>query len=41
MGCLKKCPACVRQDHINEVFKNIITENEIVKGMGVHGRKNL
>ena len=28
---------CVRQDHINEIFKNI-TEDEIVKSMGVHGQ---
>ena len=31
----------VRQDHINEIFKNMITEDEIVKSMGVHGRKKL
>ena len=30
---------CVRQDHNNEVFKNMITEDEIVKSMGVQGRK--
>ena len=29
---------CVRQDH-NNVFKNMITEDEIVKSMGVQGRK--
>ena len=30
---------CFRQDYVNEVFKNMITEDEIVKSMGVHGRK--
>ena len=30
---------CVRQDYVNEVFKNMITEDEIIKSMGVHGRK--
>ena len=30
---------CVGQDHSNEVFKNMITEDEIVKSMGVQGRK--
>ena len=31
--------SCVRQDHNNEVFKNMITEVEIVKSVGVQGRK--